>query len=165
MIEIKRCNFEDDVLAGQFIEIDNQNFSSNESWNYANFKRDNHLKNELSCYLLKNNKVEGFLIGSAYFDVDNQSQLAHINRIVISNDSQGKGFGSKLIRYFEKTATSLGIHSLTLEAKNDELLYKFYTKLGFNQLKNKDLDLYLKIKNKQHRKDVFINQEQLVFKK
>lgn len=165
MIEIKLCNFEDDSLVSQFIEIDKQNFNEVESWKAINFKKENTLKNELSCCLLENNIVKGFLIGSAYFDLDSHLQFAHINRIVVSNDSQGKGFGSKLIHYFENAAKDLSINALTLEAKNDELLYRFYTKLGFNQLKNSDLELYLKIKNKLNKLDVFLNQKQLVFKK
>jgi len=165
MIELNLCDFSNELIINQFVEIDKESFNTNECWNEFNFKKKIFLKNELSCFISENNCVQGFLIGSAYRDINQIEKIAHINRIVVAKNNQGKGFGSKLVQFFEKNALELGIDNLTLEVKNDNLLNKFYTNLGYNQLNGKEIESYLLVKQKFDKLNKFLSLEQLVYKK
>ena len=76
-------------------------------------------------------EIQGFLIGNSYLWHD--GIRGSIDELVISSKSQGKGYGSKLINYFEKFLNKKGIKKISLFSAKKSKAFKIYKKLGFKE--------------------------------
>lgn len=87
------------------------------------------------CLLAEeDNVLLGFLMG--YFKQFDDLKLYHLEEIVIAHSRQGKGLGTEIMRELEYRVKELGGAMITLDAVKDEMHEHFYSKLGYDNVKN-----------------------------
>jgi len=74
-------------------------------------------------------EVVGFLIGNIY--LSNRGKRGFIDQLVVGYKYQGKGFGGKLMDYFESYLKSKGIRRVGLDSLTKSKAFKFYKKKGY----------------------------------
>jgi diamine N-acetyltransferase len=87
-------------------------------------------------YVFKSNKKN---IGFGSFQVI--SHLAKLHKIYFLEQSQGKGFGQKFIKFTSEIAKKSGAKSLQLNVNRYNKAVDFYKKLNFKVSKSEDNDI------------------------
>ena len=111
----------------------------NESWTYSAVKERLtdfiHTPKYLGFLLYEKNQLIGLVAGNGKkTDVGVTFYLAEL---CISNRIQGKGYGTKLLKYLEKELDNKDIHSLYLLTAHGGLAETFYRKNGFEIHENR----------------------------
>ena len=75
------------------------------------------------------NKAIGFAMG--YFKQYDDVVGYTLEEIIIENDEQNKGYGSKLLKAIEELAVKEGAACIELQAVNDKMHSHFYDKAGY----------------------------------
>ena len=91
--------------------------------------------------------------------------IAHINRIVTSDEYRNLNIGSELLNHFEKKAILLGVKKATLEFDNSLNVKMFYTKNNYKLLKKAEIKSYLTAKAKLGKIELFLNGSCEIMKK
>lgn len=78
--------------------------------------------------------VCGFVMG--YFKQYDDILGYTLEEIVISYQYQNKGLGSTLLATLESKVKERGASCVELQAVNDEMHEKFYSKMGYSNVKN-----------------------------
>ena len=81
-----------------------------------------------------NDMVCGFVMG--YFKQYDDILGYTLEEIVISYQYQNKGLGSTLLATLESKVKERGASCVELQAVNDEMHEKFYSKMGYSNVKN-----------------------------
>jgi len=76
-------------------------------------------------------EIVGFLIGTSYLWHDGTRGM--IDEVVVSSKFQGKGYGTKLIKHFEKFLKKKGVKNISLFSFTKSKAFKLYKKLGFKK--------------------------------
>ncbi len=87
-----------------------------------------------SFFLLE---LDGKYAGYAGLELKDQ-QTAHLHKIYLSPDCQGKGLGKKLIQFIIDFAKNAGAHILTLHVNRHNKALQFYQAIGFEIIKELD---------------------------
>ncbi len=103
---------------------------AHEYWAEEHFKRPLNMKFDLSKLLLIENKLAGYLIAS-----DKQG-VAHIHKLMITEERQREGWGTKLYHAFRQDACHIhGYSSVSINAyKSNVGAIKLYERMGFKQV-------------------------------
>ncbi|WP_286166234.1 GNAT family N-acetyltransferase [Bacillus sp. E(2018)] len=111
----------------------------NETWSYQNAKERLtdliHTPKFLGYLLYENDALIGFIAGNS-----KQSYSGftfYLAEFCISNQIQGKGYGSKLLLYLENELTKRNISSLYLLTANGGLAEAFYLKNNYSINENR----------------------------
>ncbi len=67
-----------------------------------------------------------------------EDQTAHLHKIYLSPNYQGKGLGKKLMQFIIDFAKKTGAHSLTLHVNRHNKALQFYQAVGFEIIKELD---------------------------
>jgi GNAT superfamily N-acetyltransferase len=92
---------------------------------------------------------EGTIVGTLHLHLCmdalcDDRPFAVIERVIISQEVRGKGYGAKLMRYAEHAATSRGALKIMLSsAVSREDAHQFYEHLGYNSSSSKLFKKYL----------------------
>ncbi|WP_114791378.1 GNAT family N-acetyltransferase [Niabella yanshanensis] len=70
-----------------------------------------------------------------------EDQTAHLHKIYLSPDHQGKGLGKKMIQFIIDFAKNAGAHSLTLHVNRYNKALQFYQAVGFEIIKELDTEI------------------------
>lgn len=105
----------------------------NEKWNEKDcLKRvKQYFKHSKIAVLEVDDKVSGFIMYDLYLWYD--GLRGYIQEIAIFKEHQGKGYGRKLIDYFENVCKKKGITKISLHSHNKSKAFKIYNKLGFKE--------------------------------
>ncbi len=60
--------------------------------------------------------------------------IPFINMLYVLDEYRGKGYGKKLVDYWEKDMKRLGFHTLLTSTQSDEYAQHFYGKLGYKTI-------------------------------
>jgi N-acetylglutamate synthase-like GNAT family acetyltransferase len=120
--------------------IDRTSFNDG-AWSAENFTYDLPMKWTLSTYAMEANKIIGFVIASSP-----TIGLVHLNRIAISSDVRGHGYGERFMKDLETRCT--GMKSITLEFARSLDVGGFYEVCGYRYTNKNERRNYLKMKNK-----------------
>ncbi len=145
----------------ELIAIDSKCFNEKpyyaaQVWGANNFLLDLDYKWKLSqIALVDDSQVVGALIASKYSD-----NYCHINRIFVSPNFRNKGIASSLLNQFEIRAIGLGLVCCTLfvNVANIETI-AFYEKKGWIKSKDKQFELFARLKNRKIENNKFIYDE------
>lgn len=79
----------------------------------------------IGCY--DNNKLIGFAVGAlSQFD---DGIVTLLNELFIIKSYQSKGYGSKLLKEYERISKEKGAFLIQLESANDEIHRRFYNEI------------------------------------
>jgi aminoglycoside 6'-N-acetyltransferase I len=105
----------------------------NESWSYETAKErltDILHTPKFTGFLLKNNETPiGFIAGNSKKTY--QGITFYVAELCISNEIQGKGYGSKLLQFLEKELLKKNVKSIYLLTSNGGFAENFYRKNGY----------------------------------
>lgn len=76
--------------------------------------------------------VEGFIIGR--ITLEDYGNQGYVSELIVSNKSQGKGYGKSLIKKFEQYSEKNKARKIGLMANQKAKAFKIYKKLGFKKL-------------------------------
>lgn len=92
-------------------------------------------KEDSLCFIFeKNEEVIGFIMG--YFEQYDDLKAYDLVEIVIAYPYQNKGIGTKCMLELEKQVKEAGGAMIQLQAVNDEIHEKFYSKLEYKDATN-----------------------------
>jgi ribosomal protein S18 acetylase RimI-like enzyme len=105
----------------------------NERWtDKTSLKRINNYYKSSKIFVVEVEKnVVGALVLSDYIWFN--GKRGHIDEIFITKDFQGKGIGSKLIKFAEKYFSDKKISGLTFISHKKSMAFKFYKKRGYKE--------------------------------
>ncbi|MGE9313001.1 GNAT family N-acetyltransferase [Niabella sp. CJ426] len=90
-----------------------------------------------SFFLLE---LEGTDAGFAGLELKD-NQTAHLHKIYLSPNCQGKGLGKKLIQFIIDFSKNAGAQSLTLHVNRHNKALRFYQAVGFEIIKELDTEI------------------------
>ncbi len=120
------------------IYIDHYNNYEDGEWTYETTKKRIHQvwsREDSLCLLLKSgNEIIGFVMG--YFEQYDDLKAYDLVEIVIAHKYQGHGIGTQFMGIIEDKVKSMGGAMIQLEAVNDEMHNRFYSKLNYKDCTN-----------------------------
>jgi ribosomal protein S18 acetylase RimI-like enzyme len=87
-------------------------------------------------------KEDGKAVGYISYELNYKGQTkTKIHKIYLLSETQGKGYGAKLMNEVNKIARENKQSSLTLNVNKYNKALSFYHKLGFETIGNEDIDI------------------------
>lgn len=118
--------------------MDYYNIHENSMWTQeTTYKRIHQVfsREDSLCFIFeKNDEVIGFIMG--YFEQYDDLKAYDLVEIVIVYPYQNKGIGTKCMLELEKQVKEAGGAMIQLQAVNDEMHEKFYSKLEYKDATN-----------------------------
>lgn len=137
-MQIKEMNVEDiDLVLPLYIEYYNKYEDScwTEETAKKRIKQVVTIEDSFSLIMKDdNNTVCGFVMG--YFKQYDDIVGYALEEIIIAYQYQNKGLGSMLLATLESKVKEAGAACIELQAVNDEMHGKFYSKAGFGNVRN-----------------------------
>lgn len=139
LLEVERATFEavDDYKSSVAEPADFDQFMAlhNEAFPNAYYDAETIYTRLSDEHILRVLKIDEIVVGYAYFEMDLATNHAHLEFIAIAPNSQGKGFGTLLLR---EVLTEMfrfdGINGITLAVNNKkEAANHVYYKAGFKK--------------------------------
>lgn len=84
--------------------------------------------------MTENDIIIGFVLG--YFEQFDDGKTYNLMEIVIADEYQNQGYGTKLMNELERKVKNMGAFMISLQAVNDNNHDRFYGRLGFENCKN-----------------------------
>lgn len=76
-----------------------------------------------------NGKFVGWLRWNHFWDI-----VPFMNMLHFEEDERGKGYGTKMVEYWENMLKSQGYFKVMTSSQQDEFAQHFYVKLGYNAI-------------------------------
>lgn len=84
--------------------------------------------------------IEGKDAGYAGLELQDE-ETAHLHKIYLSTDYQGKGLGKKLVLFIIDFSKNAGVKTLTLNVNRHNKALQFYQAVGFEIIKEVDIEI------------------------
>jgi len=132
-MKIRKSKKKDLNKIAEIFRIEYRKKPYNEKWTEkAVLKKINEYFNNYIVFIAEQDKdVIGFLIGST--EIWDDGIHGFVEEIVVSSEFQKKGYGKKLITYFEDFLKKKGAKRLDLFSHIKSKAFRFYKKQGFKK--------------------------------
>jgi len=91
----------------------------------------NYFKDNYFFVLEEDKIIAGFLIGEIY--LWDKGMKGGLSEVIVLSEYQGKGYGKKLISYFENFLKQNKIKKIQLMSVKSSKAFKVYNKLGYKE--------------------------------
>jgi len=119
------------------LNIDSAQMGRYEKWKRNNFFLDLPHKFQISAYVIFNNKLIGYCIGSI------RGNTAHIHRLSVDTKYTNRGVGHIMIKFLKQRAKNYKCKVITVETLKKSEANKFYIKEKFSKCNPKERANYL----------------------
>ena len=117
----------------EFFRLDHSGFPF--PWSFNQWE---NLLTDFKNHMIITVRRDGLLIGFSLFKIDNHDKMAHLYKIIISNDYRKMGIGVQLLNESVRSLKHVNLESIYLEVQSDNLFaIKVYQKCGFLMIHRK----------------------------
>ncbi|GFH40672.1 ribosomal-protein-alanine acetyltransferase [Lactococcus insecticola] len=122
-----RISEREDIVS--FLAIERDVYAGDTPWTFSHFEHEITI-NEHATFLTA--ESAGKIVGFVGARVSPEHQSVHLSNLAVSSNFQKQGIGSTLVKTMAELMRQLGVATLTLEVKRDNLpAQAMYRKLGF----------------------------------